>query len=108
MARVLRSCCSRRQRRIAWWSPLSSGSGTLGPANSAGAGVVGVVEEAAGTVLGTGNAFDFSGDFCVGYAEAFELAAGFVAEDTGKQAHGCVDDYGGGELASREDVVAYG
>jgi hypothetical protein len=43
-----------------------------------------------------------------GEAEAFELGGGVVAEDSGEQAHGGVEDDGGAEFSSREDVVADG
>jgi hypothetical protein len=81
----------------------SAEAGELG-----GAGVVGVVEQAAGAVLGAGNAGLAAGDVGVGCAEAFECAGGFVAEDAGNEAHDGVDDDGGGELAATEDVVADG
>src|ERR1700690_3732204 len=67
-----------------------------------------VVQQAAGTVLGAGWSVFIGGDVGVGDAEVFEFTGGFVAEDAGEQAHGGVDDYGGGKLASAEDVVADG
>ena len=70
-------------------------SGELG-----GAGVMRIIQQAAGAVLGAGNAFNFGGDVGVGDAEAFKLAAGFVAEDAGQQSHGCVDHHSGGKFSS--------
>ena len=76
-----------------------------------GAGVVGVVEEAAGGVGGAGDAV---GGFGVGvwrvvaFAEAFVAGAVGVAEDAGEEADDGVDDDGGAEFAAGEDVVADG
>ena len=78
-----------------------------------GAGVLGVVEDAAGAVGGAGNAVGglavagVSG-LDVGDAEALVAAGVCVAEDAGKEADCGVEDNGGGELATAEDVVADG
>jgi hypothetical protein len=83
--------------------------GDGGASEVGGAGVVGVIEEAAGAVGGAGDAV---GGHSVGggvaFAEALEAGAVGVAEDAGEQADDGVDDDGCGEFASREDVVADG
>src|ERR1700683_2512936 len=81
-----------------------------------GAGVVGVVEESAGTVGGGGRRMGAIGRVLVGRcagggvgcAEALEFAGGFVAEDAGDEAGGGIDHDGRGQFASGEDVVANG
>ena len=50
-------------------------SGSAEAGELGGAGVVGVVEQAAGAVLGAGDALGISGDVGVGDAEALEFAA---------------------------------
>lgn len=62
-----------------------------------GAGVVGVVEETAGGVGGTGDTI-FSQRVLgvVGFAEAFEFGGVGVAEDAGEEADDGVDDDGCG------------
>ncbi len=75
-----------------------------------GAGVVGVVEEAAGAVGGLGRAGCGGriGLGRVGRTKAFILAGSFVAEDAGKETGDGIDDDGGGEFAAGEDVIADG
>jgi hypothetical protein len=73
-----------------------------------GAGVVGVVEQAAGAV-GAGR--DVAGDVLralVVSTEGFEAVGVGIAEDAGEQADDGVDDDGGGEFSAGEDVVADG
>jgi hypothetical protein len=73
-----------------------------------GAGVVGVVEEAAGAV---GGGWDVSGTVLgagVLRAEAFEAGRVWIAEDPGQEADDGVEDDEGGALAAGEDVVADG
>ena len=72
-----------------------------------GAGVLGVVEEAAGAVGGVGEG---SGE-CragVGCSEAFMAGRVRVAEDAGEETDDGIDDYGRGEFTAGEDVVADG
>src|SRR5580658_845864 len=73
-----------------------------------GAGVMRIVQQTAGAVLGAGNAFLIRGDLRVGQAKAFKFAGGFVAEGAGYQPHGGVDDYSGCEFASTQDIIADG
>ena len=78
------------------------------PGEFGGSGVVGVVEQAAGTVLGAGDALNIRVDLGVGNAETFKFTGRFVAEDAGEQAHDGVNDDGGRQFAPGEDVVADG
>ncbi len=72
------------------------------------AGVVGVVEEAAGGVGGGGRgAGSVAGRRAV-VTEALETGGVRVAEDAGEEAGDGVDEDGGGELAAGEDVVSDG
>ena len=81
-------------------------------AEDGGAGVVGVVEEAAGGVgdarrtVGCGGRGGIGGAF--GQPEAFVEGGVGVAEDAGEEAGDGVDDEGCGEFAAGEDEVADG
>jgi len=91
-----------------------------------GAGVVGVVEEAGGSVGGAGRKLGvvdgirsrssaarrmtmfWVGEIGVAFAEGFVFAGVGVAEDAGEEAYGGVEEDGCGQLAAGEDVVADG
>ena len=72
-----------------------------------GAGVLGVVEQAAGAVGGAGQAIEgFGVSRGVWSAEAFEAVGVGVAEDAGQEPDDGVNDDGRSQLTAGEDVVA--
>ena len=73
-----------------------------------GAGVVGVVEEAPGAVGAGRDVAGKVGRAFVFDAEAFEAAGIGISQYAGEQADDGVNDDGGGEFSSGEDVVADG
>jgi hypothetical protein len=78
-----------------------------------GAGVVGVIENAARAMGGAGDAFrservGWIVALFVGDAEALVTRGVGVSEDAGEEADGGVEDDGGGQLTAAEDVVADG
>lgn len=73
-----------------------------------GAGVVGIIEEAAGGTRGSWrSARDMSGGNKIS-AEALKASRVGIAEDTGEEANNSVDNDGGSQFSSRKDVITDG